>query len=43
MSERTSRGFNGMTSRARLDDVPALATEFSREKREGGWSPISEH
>ena len=42
MSEDLAR-LNGMTSRAQLDDVPALATKFSREEREGGWSSISEH
>jgi acrylyl-CoA reductase (NADPH) len=33
---------NRMTSRARLDDMPALAGKSSPEKYEDGWSSISE-
>ena len=34
---------NSMTSRARLEDVPAWRPKSSREKREAGWSSISEN
>jgi len=34
---------NSMTSRARLDDVPALAAEVLAGKTRGRWSSISEH